>query len=176
MKGQGYGGRRREGLSDPFQVVSLFGLGEGEEDFRECGVEDVGGELLQVAVEGVGDEEVEDQSRQQGEGGAKGQAKWSRGVIWAHSEVLKLGKGDVMEELDQELARDVLLVWRESFDDNEDGGGGDHKDEESMDAGRGKETSLNGNRVGQGQMGRFISGSGQEVWHSYGGRLGRQWR
>ena len=75
MKGQGYGGRRCEGSSDPFQVVSLFGLGEKEEDFRECGMEDVGGELLQVAVAGVGDEEVEDQSRQQEEGGAKGQAK-----------------------------------------------------------------------------------------------------
>ena len=38
-------------------------------------MENVGGELLQVVVEGVGEEEVKDGSRQQGEGGAKGQAK-----------------------------------------------------------------------------------------------------
>ena len=60
-KGQGYGGRGGKG-SDLFQVAVLFGLGEGEEDFSEGGVEDVGGELLQVAVEGVGDKEVEDWS------------------------------------------------------------------------------------------------------------------
>ena len=60
-KGQGYGGRGGEG-SDLLQVVTLFGLGEGEEDFSEGGVEDVGGELLQVAVEGVGDKEVKDRS------------------------------------------------------------------------------------------------------------------
>ena len=40
----------------------------------------------------------------------KGQAERSREIVWAHSEVLELGEGDVMEELDQELARDVLLV------------------------------------------------------------------
>ena len=62
-------------VSNLSQVVVLFGSGEGEENLREGGVEDVHGELLQVAVEGVGDEEVKDWSRQQGEGGAKGQAK-----------------------------------------------------------------------------------------------------
>ena len=45
-----------------FQVAPLLGLGEGEEDFSEGRVEDVGGELLQIAVEGVGDKEVEDRS------------------------------------------------------------------------------------------------------------------
>ena len=40
----------------------------------------------------------------------KGQAKRSREIVWARSEMLELGKGNVMEELDQELARDVLLV------------------------------------------------------------------
>ena len=60
-KGQGYGGRGGKG-SDLFQVAVLFSLGEGEEDFCEGGMEDVGGELLQVAVEGVGDKEVEDRS------------------------------------------------------------------------------------------------------------------
>ena len=74
VKGQGYS-NRGGAMSDLFQVETLFSLGEGEEDFSKCGVEDVGGELLQVSVEGVGDEEVEDQSRQQGEGGVKGQVK-----------------------------------------------------------------------------------------------------
>ena len=74
MKGQGYS--NRGGVrSDLFQVGVLLGSGEGEEDFCKGGVEDVGGELLQVAVEGMGDKEVEDWSRQQGEGDAKGQAK-----------------------------------------------------------------------------------------------------
>ena len=40
----------------------------------------------------------------------KGQAKQSREIVWACSEVLELGKGDMMEELDQELTGDVLLV------------------------------------------------------------------
>ena len=74
-KGQGYGGRGCRGLSDLSQVIMLFGLGEGEKDLGEGRMEDVHGELFQVVVEGVGEEEVKDWSRQQGEGGAKGQAK-----------------------------------------------------------------------------------------------------
>ena len=109
-KGQGYGGRGRRMVSNLSQVVVLFGSGEGEENLRKGRVEDVCGELLQVAVEGVGDEEVKDWSRQQGEGGAKGQAERSREIVQAHSEMLELGKGDVMEELDQKLTRDILLV------------------------------------------------------------------
>ena len=31
-------------------------------------------------------------------------------IIGARSEMLELGEGDMVEELDQELARDVLLV------------------------------------------------------------------
>ena len=62
-------------MSDLSQVVTLFSSGEGEKDLSEGGVEDVCGELLQVAVKGVGEEEVKDWSGQQGEGGAKGQAK-----------------------------------------------------------------------------------------------------
>ena len=61
MKSQGYGDRGGE-RSNLFQVAALFGLGEGEDDFSEGRVEDVGGELLQVVVEGVGDKEVEDRS------------------------------------------------------------------------------------------------------------------
>ena len=110
VKGQGYGGRGCRTMSDLFLVVTLFSPGKGEEDLGEGRVEDICGELFQVAVEGVGDKEVKDWSRQQGEGGVKGQAKRSREIVWAHSEVLELGEGDVMEELDQELARDILLI------------------------------------------------------------------
>ena len=59
VKGQGYGDRGGE-RSDLFQVAALLSSGEGEEDFGEGGVEDIGGKLLQVVVEGVGDKEVED--------------------------------------------------------------------------------------------------------------------
>ena len=61
VKGQGYGGRGGK-RSDLVQVVVLFGLGEGEEDLSKGRMEDVGGEFLQEAVEGVGDKEVEDWS------------------------------------------------------------------------------------------------------------------
>ena len=75
VKGQGYCSRRCGVLSNLLQVLTLFSSREGEEDLDKGGMEDAGGELLQVAVEGVGDEEVQDQSRQQGEGDVKGQAK-----------------------------------------------------------------------------------------------------
>ena len=83
--------------------------------------------------------------------------------------MLELGKGNVMEELDQELTWDILLVGRESFNSNEDSRGGNGKDEESVDTGCGEGTDLNGDRVGQGRVGRFVSGSGQVVWHVLGG-------
>ena len=79
--------------------------------------------------------------------------------------MLELGKSDVMEKLDQELTGDVLLVGRESFNGDEDSRGGDGKDEKSMYIGCGEEMDLNGDRVRQGRVGRFISGSGWEVWH-----------
>ena len=60
-KGQGYGNRGGKG-SDLLQVAVLFSSGEGEEDFSKGGMEDISGELFQVAVEGVGDKEVEDRS------------------------------------------------------------------------------------------------------------------
>ena len=89
-------------VSDLFQVVMLLSSGEGEEDLDEGRVEDVGGELFQVAVKGVGDEEVQDWSRQQGEGGVKGQAKQSRKIVWTCLEMLELCEGDMMEELDKD--------------------------------------------------------------------------
>ena len=110
----------------------LFRLGEGEEDLGKGRMENFNGEFLQVVVEGVGDEEVQDWSRQQGEGGMKGQAKQSRKIVWACSEVLELGECDVMEELDKELAGDILLIGRESFDGNENGRGRDNKDEKGV--------------------------------------------
>ena len=74
-KGQGYGSRGCRMGPDLSQVVMLFSLGEGEKDLGEGRMEDAYGELFQVVVEGVGEEEVKDWSRQQGEGGVKGQAK-----------------------------------------------------------------------------------------------------
>ena len=131
-------------VSNLFQVVMLLGSGEREEDLGESGVEDVGGELLQVVVEGVGDEEIEDWSRQQGEGGVKGQATRSREIIWARLEMLELGEGDMMEGLDQELTGDVLLVRRESFNSKEDGRGSDDEDVKSVDARCGEGADLDG--------------------------------
>ena len=57
--------RQERGGSNLLQVTVLFGLGEGEEDLSEGRMEDVDGELLQVVVEGVGDEEVKDGPGQQ---------------------------------------------------------------------------------------------------------------
>ena len=48
---------------------------EGEVDLTECRIEDVDQELLQVAVEGVGVQQFEDRSRQEGDGSAKWEAK-----------------------------------------------------------------------------------------------------
>ena len=70
-----------------------------------------------------------------------------------------------MEELDQELTRDVLLIGGEPFNCNEDGRGGDDEDEKSVDTGSGQGADLYGQRVRQGRVGRFISGSGWKVWH-----------
>ena len=79
--------------------------------------------------------QVKDWSGQEGEGGAKGQAKHSREIIQAHSEMLDLGEGNMVEKLDKELTGDVLLIGRESFDSNENGGGGNGKGIEDMNAG-----------------------------------------
>ena len=63
------------------------------------------------------------------------------------------------------MTGDVLLVGWESFDGDEDHGGGDDKNEEGVDAICGEKADLDGDRVRQGQVGRFISGSGWEIWH-----------
>ena len=69
-----------------------------------------------------------------------------------------------MEKLDKELADDVHLVARESLNCNEDGGSGNDESKESMNSRCREETGLDGLRVGQGCVGRFIRGRGQEVW------------
>ena len=56
-------------------VVLLFCLSEEEIDLVEGGVEDVTRELLQVTIEGVDVKQLEDWSRQEGEGSAKWEAK-----------------------------------------------------------------------------------------------------
>ena len=53
----------------------LLSSGEGEVDLLEGWVKDFTWELLQVAVEGMGVEQFEDRSRQEGEGGAKRESK-----------------------------------------------------------------------------------------------------
>ena len=77
-KGQGNGGGGVCGLwNNPSlsAVVLLFSSSEGEVDLAERGIEDVDQELLQVAVEGVGVQQFEDRSRQEGEGSVKWEAK-----------------------------------------------------------------------------------------------------
>ena len=45
-----------------------------------------------------------------------------------------------------------------------------------MDARCGKEADLDGDRVRWGQAGRFVRGSGQEIWHSYSGGFEHRWK
>ena len=56
----------------------LLSPGEGEVDLSEGGVKDFAWEFLQVAVEGIGVEQFEDRSRQEGEGSAKWESKYIR--------------------------------------------------------------------------------------------------
>ena len=54
-------------------------------------------------------------------------------IVWASSKVLHLCECDVMEKLDKELAGDICLVTGESFDCDEDRGGGNDKSIEGVD-------------------------------------------
>ena len=49
-------------------------------------------------------------------------------------EVLDLGKGDMVEKLDKELAGKVGLVTGEPFDSDEDGRGGNDEGVQSVDS------------------------------------------
>ena len=59
-------------------VMLLFGSREGEVDLSERWIEDLARELLQVVLEGMGVEEFEDGSHEEGEGAAKREAKATR--------------------------------------------------------------------------------------------------
>ena len=59
-------------------VVLLLGSGEGEVDLSERWIEDLTRELLQVVLEGMGMEEFEDGSHEEGEGAVKWEAKAAR--------------------------------------------------------------------------------------------------
>ena len=48
--------------------------------------------------------------------------------------MLDLGEGNMVEKLDKELAGDVGLVARESFDGDEDGRGGNDEGIQGMDS------------------------------------------
>ena len=84
-----------------------------------------------------------------------------------------LGEGNVVKELDEELAGKVCLVTGESFNGDEDGRGGNDEGVQGMDSRCGKKGESNQLRVGQGCVGRFIRWSGWKIWHSYGGGLER---
>ena len=77
MKGQGKGGGRGDD-SCLSVIVLLLGSGEGEVDLLEGWVKDFAWEFLQVVVEGMGVEQFEDGSRQEGEGGVKRESKYIR--------------------------------------------------------------------------------------------------
>ena len=85
--------------------------------------------------------------------------------------MLDLGEGDVMEELDQELTREVSLVVGKSFNGDEDGRGGNDEGIQGKDSGCQKKGESDQLSSGQGCVGRFISWSGGEIWHAYGGGL-----
>ena len=59
-------------------VVLLLGSREGEVDLLEHWIEDLARELLQVTLEGMGMEEFEDGSHEEGEGGMKRKTKATR--------------------------------------------------------------------------------------------------
>ena len=77
MKGQGKGSGGGDG-SCLSMIVLLLGSGEGEVDLSEGRIKDFAWELLQVAVEGIGVEQFEDRSRQEGKGSVKRESKYVR--------------------------------------------------------------------------------------------------
>ena len=87
--------------------------------------------------------------------------------------MLDLGEGGEVQKLDEELAGEVSLVSWESFDGDEDGGGGNNKGVQGVDSRGWEEGKSDRLRVGRGRMGRLGSARGREIWHSYGGGLDR---
>ena len=82
--------------------------------------------------------------------------------------MLDLGECNVMEELNQELAGNIHLITGETFDSDEDGRDGNDKGIKGIHPGHREESDLDGLRVGQGCVGRFIRGRGQKVGHGVG--------
>ena len=89
--------------------------------------------------------------------------------------MLDLCECDVVEELDEKLTGDVSLVTEESFDGNEDGRGGNDESVEGVNLRHREESDLDGLKVGQGCVGRFVSGRGWEVGHGVGEGSVEQW-
>ena len=85
--------------------------------------------------------------------------------------MLDLGEGNVVEKLDKELTGEVSLVTGESFNSDKGGRGGNDKGVQSVDSRHREKSKSDRLRVHWGHVGRFVSGKGQEVWHSYGGGL-----
>ena len=79
--------------------------------------------------------------------------------------MLDLGKGNMMKELDEELAGKVSLITGESFDSDEDGRGGNDKGVQSVDSRCREKRESDWLRVGQGCVGRFIERGCWEIWH-----------
>ena len=88
-------------------------------------------------------------------------------------EVLDLSEGGKVQKLDEELAGEVGLVPWESFNGDDDGGGGDNEGVQGVDSRGWEEGKSDRLRVGQGRVGRFVSARGREIWHSYSGGLDR---
>ena len=82
--------------------------------------------------------------------------------------MLDLCKCNMVEELDKELTGNIGLVTGESFDCNKDGRGGNDESVEGINPRCREESNPDGLRVGQGHMGRFVSGRGWEVGHGIG--------
>ena len=79
--------------------------------------------------------------------------------------MLDLCECNMMEELNEKLTGNVCLIAGKVFDGDEDGRGGN---DEGVDLRCQEESNLDGLRVGQGHVGRFIRGRGQEVGHRKG--------
>ena len=77
--------------------------------------------------------------------------------------MLDLSEGNKVKELDKELAGDVGLVTRESFDSDEDGGGSDNEGEQCVNSRGGEKSKPDQLRVGWGRVGRFVSARGCEI-------------
>ena len=85
--------------------------------------------------------------------------------------MLDLGEGNVVKELDKKLPGEVGLVAGESFDSDENGRGGNDEGVQGKDSGCWEKGEPDQLSVRQECVGRFISRSGWEIWHVYGGGL-----